>query len=53
MKISYNWIKDYLNIDLDPHKVAEILTGIGLEIEGMDEWRFFPQFHQERTSISL
>lgn len=38
MKISYNWIKDYLNIDLDPHKVAEILTGIGLEIEGMDEW---------------
>jgi phenylalanyl-tRNA synthetase beta chain len=38
MKISYNWIKDYINIDLDPHKVAEILTGIGLEIEGTDEW---------------
>lgn len=38
MKISYNWIKDYLKIDLDPSKVAEILTGIGLEIEGMDEW---------------
>jgi phenylalanyl-tRNA synthetase beta chain len=38
MKISYNWIKDYLNIDLDPHKVAEILTGIGLEIEGTEEW---------------
>jgi phenylalanyl-tRNA synthetase beta chain len=38
MKISYNWIKDYLKIDLDPHKVAEILTGIGLEIEGMEEW---------------
>ena len=38
MKISYNWIKDYLNIDLDPHKVSEILTGIGLEIEGMEEW---------------
>jgi phenylalanyl-tRNA synthetase beta chain len=38
MKISYNWIKDYLNINLEPSKVAEILTGIGLEIEGMDEW---------------
>ena len=37
MKISYNWIKDYLKIDLDPHKVAEILTGIGLEIEGSEE----------------
>jgi phenylalanyl-tRNA synthetase beta chain len=38
MKISYNWIKEYLKIDLDPHKVAEILTGIGLEIEGAGEW---------------
>jgi phenylalanyl-tRNA synthetase beta chain len=38
MKISYNWIKDYLNIDLDPHRVAAILTGIGLEIEGTEEW---------------
>jgi phenylalanyl-tRNA synthetase beta chain len=38
MKISYNWIKDYLNIDLEPAKVAEILTSIGLEIEGMEEW---------------
>ena len=38
MKISYNWIKDYLKIDLDPHRVAAILTGIGLEIEGTEEW---------------
>jgi phenylalanyl-tRNA synthetase beta chain len=38
MKISYNWIKDYLKIDLEPSKVAEILTGIGLEIESMYEW---------------
>ena len=38
MKISYNWIKDYLKIDLDPHKLSEILTGIGLEVEGMEEW---------------
>jgi len=38
MKISYNWLKEYLHIDLDPHKVAEILTGVGLEIEGTEEW---------------
>lgn len=38
MKISYNWLKDYLNIDLEPSKVAEILTAIGLEIEGTEEW---------------
>jgi len=38
MKISYNWIKDYLKIDLEPAKVAEILTSIGLEIDGMEEW---------------
>lgn len=38
MKISYNWLKDYIKIDIDPHKVAEILTGIGLEIEGTEEW---------------
>ena len=38
MKISYNWIKEYLKVDLEPSKVAEILTSIGLEIEGIDEW---------------
>jgi phenylalanyl-tRNA synthetase beta chain len=38
MKISYNWIKDYLKIDLETAKVAEILTAIGLEIEGLEEW---------------
>lgn len=38
MKISYNWVKDYINIDTDPEKIAEILTSIGLEIEGTEEW---------------
>ncbi len=38
MKISYNWIKDYLKTDIDPHKLSEILTGIGLEVEGLEEW---------------
>lgn len=38
MKISYNWLKDYLDIDIDPHELSAILTGIGLEVEGMEEW---------------
>ena len=35
MRISYNWLKQYMNIKLDPVKVAEILTNTGLEVEGM------------------
>jgi len=38
MKISYNWLKEYLKIDLEPSKVGEILTSIGLEVENMEEW---------------
>lgn len=38
MKISYNWIKEYLNLDLDPHVLGEILTRIGLEVEGTELW---------------
>ncbi|WP_430815234.1 phenylalanine--tRNA ligase subunit beta [Carboxylicivirga sp. RSCT41] len=37
MNISYNWLKNYLNIDLAPGKVSEILTDIGLEVGGMEE----------------
>lgn len=37
MKVSYSWIKDYLNVDLDPVKCAEVLTDTGLEVEGISE----------------
>jgi len=37
MKVSLNWLKDYIEIkDLSPEEVSEILTGIGLEEEGME-----------------
>jgi phenylalanyl-tRNA synthetase beta chain len=39
MKLSYNWLKQYINIDLDYKKVAEILTDIGLEVEGIEEFQ--------------
>jgi phenylalanyl-tRNA synthetase beta chain len=38
MKISYNWLKDYINIDLDYNTVAKILTDIGLEVENIEHF---------------
>ncbi|UCE93884.1 MAG: phenylalanine--tRNA ligase subunit beta [Flavobacteriaceae bacterium] len=38
MKISYNWLKEFLNIDLDVEKVSEILTDLGLEVEGIESF---------------
>jgi phenylalanyl-tRNA synthetase beta chain len=37
MNISYNWLKDYLDIDIEPAKVSEALTSIGLETDGLEE----------------
>ena len=36
MKISYSWLKKYLNCDLDAEAVAKILTSTGLEVEGAE-----------------
>jgi phenylalanyl-tRNA synthetase beta chain len=36
MKISYNWLKEFLRIDLDAVRVGEILTDLGLEVEGIE-----------------
>jgi phenylalanyl-tRNA synthetase beta chain len=36
MKISYNWIKEFLKIDLPPEEVVDHLTHCGLEVEAME-----------------
>ncbi len=36
MKISYNWLKEYIDFDLSPAELGSILTNIGLEVEGME-----------------
>jgi len=36
MKISYNWLKDYIDIQDSPEKIGEILTETGLEVEGIE-----------------
>ena len=36
MKISYNWIKQYVNTEWSPEKTSELLTDLGLEVEGTE-----------------
>lgn len=38
MKISYNWLKTLINIDLTPEQVDEYLTSSGLEVEGIESF---------------
>ena len=38
MKISYNWLKQFINIDWEPEKTGALLTDLGLEIEGIDRF---------------
>jgi phenylalanyl-tRNA synthetase beta chain len=37
MKISYNWLKDFINLNLEAEETAEILTDIGLEVEKVQD----------------
>ncbi|CCZ06657.1 phenylalanine--tRNA ligase subunit beta [uncultured Culturomica sp.] len=37
MKISLNWLKEYLKIDLDVEEICQILTSIGLEVAGYEQ----------------
>lgn len=37
MKISLNWLKQYIDLEHSPEEISEILTAIGLEVEGMEE----------------
>lgn len=36
MKISYNWIKQFIKTDWSPEQTSELLTDLGLEVEGLD-----------------
>jgi len=37
MKVSYNWLKQYVNTDLSPEELGVILTDTGLEVEGISK----------------
>lgn len=37
MNISYKWLKEYVDFELTPQRVAEALTSCGLEVGGLEE----------------
>ncbi len=37
MKISFNWLKNYISTDLDVNQISTILTDTGLEVEGIEK----------------
>ena len=41
MNISFNWLKEFLKINLKIDEVSEILTDIGLEVEGISDYQEF------------
>lgn len=38
MKISYNWLKEFLEVDWNPKETGELLTDLGLEVEGISNF---------------
>lgn len=38
MQISYNWLKQFIKLDTNPEETAEILTDLGLEVEGIESF---------------
>ncbi|MBS1526608.1 MAG: phenylalanine--tRNA ligase subunit beta [Bacteroidetes bacterium] len=42
MKISYNWLKQYIDTDKTPEELSRILTGIGLEVESLEKVQAVP-----------
>ncbi|MEN3322137.1 phenylalanine--tRNA ligase subunit beta [Mariniflexile soesokkakense] len=39
MKISYNWLKQFIKIDWTPEQAGELLTDLGLEVEGIEAYQ--------------
>ena len=37
MNISYNWLKNYININVSPEQISKILTSIGLEVGSVEQ----------------
>ncbi len=37
MNVTYNWLKEFVDFDLSPEDLADLLTMLGLEVEGMQK----------------
>lgn len=42
MKISYNWLKQFIDTDKNPDEISAILTAIGLEVESLEKVQAIP-----------
>lgn len=42
MKLSYNWLKDYLKCDLTANQIADAMTSIGIEVDSVSEQEEIP-----------
>lgn len=42
MKLSYNWLKEYLESDLTPRQIADAMTAIGIEVDSVEEQEEIP-----------
>ena len=42
MNISLNWLKEFISIDHSPAELAEILTNLGLAVDGFSTYESIP-----------
>ena len=42
MKISYNWLNEFIDTDKTPEEISTILTGTGLEVESLEKVQPIP-----------
>ncbi len=38
MRVPLSWLRDFVEIDLEPEKLAERLTLLGMEVRGLERW---------------
>src|SRR5687767_9526669 len=41
MKISYSWLKNYIDLDISPEETARLLTNCGLEVESVEKFQIY------------
>jgi phenylalanyl-tRNA synthetase beta chain len=38
MRVPLSWLRDYIDLDLEPERLAERLTLLGMEVQGIERW---------------
>ena len=53
MKISLNWLSEFLNIELNSKFIEPVLTDIGLEVESIQKYELFKISHPVRYNFKI